>query len=165
MPAKKPLTAQRARELFDYDPETGILRRKIGRRKTSHADGSVGHIGSNGYLMVTADAYPYCVHRIAILIMTGRWPEWTDHIDLNKLNNKWSNLREATPHQNAGNQPIRKRNKSGRKGITLHHTGKWCARIKLHGRGHYLGLFENLDDAAEAYLAAAREHFGEFARI
>ena len=164
MPAKKPLTAKRARELFTYDPQTGILRRKIGLRKTSHADGSVGHIGSHGYLMVTADAYPYCVHRIIVLIMTGKWPNWTDHADMNKLNNKWSNLRNATPRQNSGNQLGRKTSKSGRKGVEPHHTGKWCARIRQKGRQRHLGLFENIEDAAAAYAKAAKEVFGEFAR-
>lgn len=38
---------------------------------------------------------------------------------------------------------------------------KWRARIQVKGKQIHLGLFDDEDDAAKAYNAAALEHFGE----
>lgn len=87
-----------------------------------------------------------------------------DHIDGDKLNNRRSNLRLVTPAQNQYNR--RPSDGSSRyKGVSWHkrHT-RWTAYIKIDGKQHYLGFFENEIDAAVAYDMAALEHFGEYAR-
>lgn len=89
----------------------------------------------------------------------------TDHVDLNGLNNQRSNLRVATRSQNKANQPIRGA-RSGFKGVRRNHDGErpWMARIKVRGRTIYLGSFQTPEAAHDAYAAAAKEHFGVFAR-
>ncbi len=86
-----------------------------------------------------------------------------DHRAGSGLNNqRSSNLRPATGTQNQGNRGLDRDNRSGVKGVYWHKkSGKWMARV---GRV-YVGIFENLTDAARAYNAAAQEHFGEFARL
>jgi hypothetical protein len=94
-----------------------------------------------------------------------------DHEDTNGLNNQRSNLRPATGTQNQGNRRKGRlyggRATSSRwKGVGwFKPAGRWRACITQHGRQKHLGYFADEDDAARAYDAAAREFFGEFARL
>jgi hypothetical protein len=89
-----------------------------------------------------------------------------DHRDLDRTNNRWNNLRRATRSTNAANTRRQRNNTSGFKGVYPHHkTGRWYAQIRKDGRGYYLGSFATPQAAHEAYAAAARELFGEFARV
>jgi hypothetical protein len=91
---------------------------------------------------------------------------YTDHINHNKLDNRRSNLRLATPRQNNGNAHMRLTNTSGYKGVSWHRQSKkWVAGIKLNGKHIFLGSFTNKKDAARAYNTKALEIFGEFALI
>lgn len=85
-----------------------------------------------------------------------------DHRNRDGLDNrKDCNLREATKAQNLMNQGPRG-GASQYKGVAYHaKTGKWRARIKQQA----LGLHATEEAAARAYDAAAREQFGEFARL
>jgi hypothetical protein len=91
--------------------------------------------------------------------MTGEWPRCiVDHKDCDRTNDRWSNLREATHAQNSANMHVR----PGRlfpKGVFPCGRG-FQARIQQH----YLGIFNTSEEAAAAYLKAATELFGEFAR-
>jgi hypothetical protein len=94
--------------------------------------------------------------------LTG-WPR-VDHRDGNGLNNRRSNLRPATARQNMQNRRIQSNNTSGYKGVGRQ-WNRWRATIQIDGRQVHLGTFGDPADAARAYDAAAREHFGEFARL
>jgi hypothetical protein len=84
-----------------------------------------------------------------------------DHRNHNGLDNRRSNLRLATGHQNQGNR--RPQGGSPRfKGVYLSRS-KWVAQIRFGGSKRYLGRFTVEEDAARAYDAAARLIFGEFA--
>lgn len=93
-----------------------------------------------------------------------------DHVDGNPLNNTRSNLRVCSRAENMRN--ARKysardgvRTSSVYKGVCWKMSArKWCAKIKANGRVEHLGYFDNEEEAAMAYDAAARRHFGEFAR-
>lgn len=92
--------------------------------------------------------------------------EVVDHIDGNPLNNRRSNLRIATIAENSANCKKSVRNTSGFKGVTLHKkSGKWQSCIKSGGKSHYLGLFNNPEEAFTAYKQAAIRLHGEFARF
>jgi len=86
-----------------------------------------------------------------------------DHRDSNGLNNQRYNIRVATRSQNMGNR--RKQASSSQfKGITWYkRDGKWQVQIRINGNQKHLGYFDSETDAALAYDAAARNHFGEFA--
>lgn len=89
---------------------------------------------------------------------------WVDHINGDGLDNRRVNLRFASPTENARNKRVRKDSGTGIKGVRRRPSGRWTARICVNGCQIWLGTFNSPEDAAAAYLAAAREHFGKFAR-
>lgn len=156
------LTAERARELFVYDPATGaLIRRKTGGGY--RAGSAAGHPTKNGYLRVSADRKTYAVHRVAWLLMTGAWPEAdVDHIDMDRQNNVWSNLRVCTRSANMHNTKARR----GIKGVSWDgRNSKWRASAHIHGKSLNLGRFACLGRAITAYRSACRGAYGEVARF
>lgn len=100
------------------------------------------------------------LHRFILPNIKGQ----IDHINRNPLDNRRSNLREATARQNMANIALTKLNKSGVKGVFWNKKhNKWNAVIKDHGKVKYLGSFFCLRKAAQAYDKAAQEMYGEFA--
>lgn len=90
----------------------------------------------------------------------------TDHRDGNGLNNRRSNLRNATKSQNMHNARQRADNSSGYKGVCWHkRKGKWEARIRLNGRQNHLGYYDTPEAAFEARSKAAHTLHQEFARM
>jgi hypothetical protein len=85
-----------------------------------------------------------------------------DHRNGDGLDCRKENLRFATRSQNCANRVI----PEGGRGVTWHaQRQKFMARIKQDGRSRFLGPFESREDALLAYDKAARETFGEFARV
>ncbi len=88
----------------------------------------------------------------------------TDHRDNDGLNNQEHNIRVATRVQNCRNRRKRINSRSRFKGVSWHtQVLRWMASIHTDGRHIYLGLFDSEVAAAEAYDAAAKQYFGEFA--
>ncbi len=89
-----------------------------------------------------------------------------DHRDNNGLNNRRSNIREATPSQNSANRHQLPANSSGYRGVSRHaRDGNWQVSIRVNRKSIFLGLHATAEDAARAYDKAATHHFGEFARL
>jgi len=98
--------------------------------------------------------------------MTGEWPKGEiDHIDLDRANNKWENLREATHSENSANRRVRSDNILGLKGVAFDKTrGEYRAYIGVNGKRIHLGYSDCPAAAHMAYVVAANKAFGEFAR-
>ena len=97
-------------------------------------------------------------------LITG-WP-LTDHINHDGLDNRRRNLRPATPAQNSYNRRPNAGSSSKYKGVMWSpHRSKWKAAIKAGGEQRCLGFFDDEDDAALAYNAAALEGHGEYAYL
>ena len=90
--------------------------------------------------------------------------KYCDHINRNPLDNRKSNLREATAKENARNSSIAKNNTSGVIGVTWNQKDNvWQARICVDWKSKSLGYFNNKTDAIVARLKAEKEYYGEFA--
>lgn len=163
-------TQARVRELLRYDPDTGSLTWRCNRGNKPVAGLPAGRRQGGGYIQITIDHFGYMAHRVAWLYMTGNWPgtDWRrdgiDHIDGDRTNNRWSNLRLATRSQNTANTPVRSYSRSGVKGVQLRCDGGFRARVRLKGAVILDKTFASLDEAAAAYDAHARRTFGEFQR-
>jgi len=160
-----PLTVERLRGLLRYDPATGIFASRE-RRGPQGVDTIAGSADKNGYVRVMVDRRRYLAHRLAWFYVTGAWPEHQiDHRDGDPRNNALANLRPATPAQNKWNTRRMRNNKSGFKGVCWDAQRQhWRADIRFAGRSYYLGRFDSASAAHTAYVAAANEKFGQFAR-
>jgi len=97
--------------------------------------------------------------------MTGQWPNETiDHIDCNPLNNAFSNLRPASLTQQMGNIRVCAKNPSGFKGVTMHGSGRWMAKIQKDRVQQYVGLFDTPEEAYARLQEVRVRLFGEFSR-
>jgi hypothetical protein len=163
-------THARVLGLFEYEPDTGSLQNRVwrnGTAKNSKAAGCYAMRHGLKYLDVSIDGKQYPAHRIIWLYMTGEWPGrmHVDHIDGDASNNSWTNLRLATPAQNAANSKRQSNNTSGYKGVTFDSVNrKWRAEIRFNRKLKNLGRFDTPERAHEAYVDAAKALFGEFAR-
>lgn len=153
------LSVDTARELLDYDPITGRLTWRVSKG-TKAAGTEAGSLYPDGNgICVVVNRVHYKAHRLAWLIMTGRWPKnGTDHVNGNPYDNSWTNLREATQAENMQNLAIRAHNTSGYPGVSWNRKlMKWQVTIKKNGKSTYLGLFECVETAAASYLTAKRK--------
>lgn len=91
------------KQFFDYNPDTGELYWKVPRGQKMKAGQRAGSLDTKGYIQVRLVPYTIRAHRIAWAIMTGKWPTLIDHINRNKADNRWINLREVTQAENWAN--------------------------------------------------------------
>lgn len=101
----------------------------------------------------------FYAHRVIYALMTGAWPEHEiDHINRDRSDNRWSNLRPAQRHENMQNLTLAPDRLTGVVQCRSSRA-RWRAFIKHKGVNHYLGGFDSPEEAAEAYRAAkARLH-------
>lgn len=160
------ITLERLKELLRYDESTGIFTWKMSTSNRAPVGSVAGGLSSNGYLYIKLDGVSYSAHRLAWFYVRGVWPEdKTDHRDLDRRNNRISNLRPATSSENTCNSKLRSTNKSGLKGVCwLSRKQKWLATITKDRRQYFLGYFSEKEPAHEAYLRAANSLHGEFCR-
>jgi len=151
-------------ERLEYNAETGEFTwlgdfnaKRVGRRAGTT-------IGSKGYRTITIKKRRYYEHRIAWYMMTGDDPTGLeiDHINGDKSDNRFSNLRMATCQQNKVNCGLSANNTSGYKGVTKNRKA-WIASIMKDRQYVYIGSFETPEEAAKAYDAKAVELFGDYA--
>lgn len=155
-----------------YDPVTGELTWKPLPETSASAEAWNRRLAgkpalncldaTNGYLRGNFQHKKTYAHRVAFAIFHKRAPVgFIDHINGDRADNRIENLRECSKAEN--NRNTRSRSKTGFKGVNPCRD-KWQAHIKVGGQKRHLGTFENIQDAAAAYDAAAEKHFGAFAR-
>ncbi len=155
------MTPAQARELFDYDPESGDLRWKTRAARCIAVGAKAGTLKRDGYVQVTVKKKCYQAHRVAWAVVHGAWPvKDIDHINGVRADNRLANLREVTPHENMQNQR-RAHSSNTSAGILGVHfyrrTGRWRATIWANGKNRFLGYHATADEASAAYLKAKRE--------
>ena len=143
---------------YHYDRDMGSL---IWIRKSAYCVklGSVaGHLHKpSGYIRVRFNGRSCAAHRIAWLIVYGRWPVCEiDHINGVRNDNRLVNLRETVrKEENNQNTCIYASNKTGFHGVGFHNaSGKWRGRIQHKGKQYNLGLFDSPELANEACMKA-----------
>jgi len=159
------ITHERLLEVLNYDAEIGIFSWRS-KPRCAPKDGLPGCLDHHGYWRIGIDYGRYWAHRLAWFYVQGVWPVGEiDHINGDPLDNRISNLREATRGQNAANGRTRKDSKLGLKGVSFHaKTGKWAARSQKDGKRVSFGYFHTPEEAHHAYVVGSTKLHGEFAR-
>ena len=148
------------RSVLDF--RDGLLYNKVFRSSHAVAGKRSGSFW-NGYMSVSVKGIKYLEHRIVYYMVHGECPEYIDHIDGNKLNNRIENLRPATSSQNKCNIGIRADNTSGIKGVSWSKVkGKWTARVALNGKIK-CGYFDDKEEAAKFIKTLREQYHGEYA--
>jgi HNH endonuclease len=162
------LTATRLQEVLHYDPETGVFRWRIsfGRWGKTLAGSIAGGPRGNGYHRIKIDGRSYSTHRLVWLWVKGEWPrDQIDHVNMDRADNRFANLREATASRNKANMRALPTNTSGAKGVYwFKRDRKWRAMATVRGRRFRVGQFDDPHVAGLMYAAFVYGAFGEFAR-
>lgn len=159
--------------LISYDPDTGLL---TWRNRTADlfvagfhsAEGqcrawntryagkeAIGQVKSDGCKKGFCLGRMVSSHRVIIKMMTGVWPDETDHENGIRSDNRWVNLRNTSRVGNNQNCAIGKNNTSGAKGVTWRSSiGKWRARVSENGVRTTIGNFTEFQDAVDARKVA-----------
>lgn len=176
------LTAELLRSRMSYDPDAGVFTwlphpgKANGHRawdkqwagKPALVRPTKSPSGGGTYALIRLLGKHYGVHRLVWLYVHGRWPtEEIDHIDGDPLNNRLTNLREATHAQNQMNKGPMRNNVSGFKGVNYRkgpgRYQRYVAQIKIPGGTvKHIGSFKTAEEASAAYEAFAQQLHGSF---
>jgi hypothetical protein len=161
------ITQAKLKKVLDYNPKTGVFTWLTELNTRVMAGDKAGSVGKNGYRRIAIGGRTYPAHRLAFLYMTGEWPpSQVDHKNGKPSDNRWRNLRAATPTENTRNKRVQKNNATGVKGVYFHKGNRrYFAKIHVDGKHIHLGAFRCQTAAHLAYCRAAKLHFGEFARF
>ena len=153
-------SADLVRSLLNYDPETGVFSWRVARGAGVKPGDIAGSI-TRGYRYIHILKRAYLAHRLAFVVMTGEWPPAeVDHVNCERDDNRWLNLRAATRSDNLANSRVRR---TGLKGVST--VGdRWRAEIRRFGVRRHLGCFATEQEAHAAYMTAASTMHKEFAR-
>jgi len=152
--ARQNLTLERLKQELSYDPNTGLFSRiKPSKRP-------VGWKNGNGYIRIEFLGNRVYAHRLAWFYMTGAWPKFQiDHIDRNKSNNKFWNLRDVPEEINGRNCPPQP-NRTGFPGVNKARNGKFCAQITIEGHSKHIGTFNTAEEAHAAFVKQTKALYG-----
>lgn len=152
-------------DVFTYNPKSGDLVWKDGRRHAGRVAGCVAQtLQGNRYIKVKCDGRQYWAHRVIWEMQTGRPPaKWIDHINGDGTDNRWCNLREASPSENGYNRKVDVRNKVGVTGVHFDpKRDRYKVSITTDGVRHHLGSFKSLREAVRVSKEARARLHGEF---
>jgi len=162
------LTQRELKEMFSYDPDTGLFTNLTVRGHGRIKIGDIaGNIYANGYRYIEIKGKAFRSCRLVWLYVNGELPtKFVEHRNGNKSDDRLRNLRLATNSENQANRGAPSNNTSGTKGVRFDSDRmKWRAQIMVNGKSKNLGRFQTREEAMAAYANAAEKAWGDFAKV
>lgn len=154
------LSQDELKSQLNYCADTGVFTWNVTKNRVSKGD-IAGFKTAKGYLSTKIFGKAYRLHRLAWFYVYGKWPnDQIDHVNGIRTDNRISNLRNATPAENAQNRCLATLpNRSSKKlGVSVNKvSGKYQARMVVNGKYFYFGTFDNEEEASSAYNAKKTE--------
>jgi len=147
--------------LYEYRDGSLYYKKNVSHKKIGDL---VGCLHPKGYYVTAIKARQYLIHRLIYMMHYGYMPQFIDHINNIKTDNRIENLRSTSISQNAQNCKTPKNNTSGIKGITKHRN-KWLVRISTNNKRKIIGSFDSLELAELVSLEARNKYHKDFARL
>ena len=146
------------RQRLSYDPDTGFVE-WLSHNYRKFELTVAGSPCRKGYIRIHICGKKVAAHRVAWFLHHGEWPRGDiDHINGVKSDNRMINLRCVTRSQNCMNKKG-----SGVKGVGYYRKYDcYRARIMVGGKSGFLGYFDDIGSAEEAYKVAAEKLQGEY---
>ena len=170
---KPVITHEQLRALLDYSPEAGSFLWKVDRRMgrtgkgfliSKAGDVAGGVCKDRGYRQIVVMARHYLEHRLAFFWMTGGWPTGEiDHINGDRQDNRWGNLRDVPQAINKQNlRRARSDSRTGVQGVQFNkRKQQYVARVTTNGKCKSLAYFATSGQAHQAYVRNKRaDHAG-----
>jgi hypothetical protein len=139
---------------LEYNPDTGEFRWLRYVSPTCSLSWFKGKI-TNGYYCIGYKGKTWRAHRLAWLLMTGDFPlKEIDHLDRDRGNNKWENLRDTSRTLNQYNKnKCKNKYTSMYPGVRLHKpSGKYTATVCYKNQKYHVGYYTCEKEAYKAYL-------------
>ncbi|HAW1664706.1 TPA: hypothetical protein JLN07_001288 [Escherichia coli] len=149
-------------ELFDYHPD-GYLISKVARGNVKPGDIILGCKYTNKgkeYLQINVNGHGYQLSRVVYEMFNGPIPDGYVIENTDNSCAKIENMKKISRIESN-----RKRKPYGVSGITgvYWHKGKnkWQVTMRVNEKTHYLGLFDNINDAIKARINGEIERYGK----
>jgi hypothetical protein len=146
------LNQETLKKYLTYDPETGLFRWKIARRRIKAGE-VAGCLRPDGYVNIMVLSKKYLAHRLAWLYVHGKFAEdFMDHINGIKNDNRIINLRSVTRSENQKNMSLRKNSISGVIGVAWNKRDQvWQVNIQRIGYGSFKSKSDAIKKSKEVY--------------
>lgn len=138
---------EQAKQLFTYEPSTGVVRWLVGRNAGKEAG---CYHANEKYRRILYRGKYELTHRIAMILTYGDLPKGAqvDHINHDRSDNRLENLRITDHEGNGRNVSMMRTNTTGVTGVVyLKKNNKYMAQIYVDKKHKYLGIYETLEEA------------------
>ncbi len=150
------MNLDKIKEHLSYNPLTGLFNRLQSHRNVKIGDIAGSVDASKGYVKICVLGKYFKAHQLAFLFMKGYIPKEIDHINHDKTDNKWDNLREVTHAENLKNYT--RQPSSLPQGISKIHDSRFRVRIHVNGKPKHLGYYQTIEKASSKYEEAKAKY-------